>query len=59
MKTSEFKCRKCSKCTRVVDASRGCDDEFPHLCDDCWCGVSMAPEAVAFRSTTTRQAKEQ
>jgi hypothetical protein len=60
MKTAEKKdTYVCRRCSRRVDAHLGCDDAFPHLCDDCWCDVSMSPEAVAFRATNTRQAKEQ
>lgn len=47
---SDFQCRLCE---RQTDESKGCDDTFPHLCDDCWRRVSMAPEAVAFRAALT------
>ena len=39
----------CRRCERTRPLSDGCDDMFPHLCDDCWVKVSMAPEAVAYR----------
>lgn len=50
MKARMFKCRLCR---RRAPWSLGCDDTFPHLCDDCWARVSMAPEAVAFRAALT------
>ena len=46
--STDFECRRCE---RLTPASRGADDMFPHLCDDCWAEVSMEPEAVAYRSS--------